>query len=103
MAKLIEHPNSPDYYRLFGLKHYPLVDITEGNMADWLVDAENFLADPTCSDGFVHPWFNDVAQPMYKAWDVRKNGLGTGLDYVREIKADDWKIACEQWILRRVK
>ena len=105
IAKLIEHPNSPDYYKILSLKHYPLVDLEAGNMADWLVDAENFIYNPTANedDSYVHPFFREVAYPMYMAWHSRKNGETNGLEWVDQIEAEDWQIACTEWIQRRME
>lgn len=42
-------------------------------------------------------WMVDVAWPMYRAYlsKTERNG------WIQEIKADDWKRACEQWVARR--
>ena len=48
------------------------------------------------------PWLEKVAQPVYEAWIARKAGLvevqNEALD---SIVADDWRIACKNWISRR--
>lgn len=50
---------------------------------------------------WIEPFFSGVAVPMFAAWDMYKlDGPKTALNFVADIKADDWRIACHDWMER---
>jgi len=57
--------------------------------------------------GFADPFFSDVAAPMYNAWMTYKNcragsvNISPAIDLAYTIAADDWRIACVNWLRRR--
>lgn len=65
--------------------------------ADFVADCEAVLSLP--NPGRIHThWMRYVGSNIYKVWLQRK----TGFPYdTSEILADDWRIACEEWIARR--
>jgi thymidylate synthase len=53
---------------------------------------------------FTDPFLSGVAAPMLDAYDSHKMGGTSGaLKMCKDIQADDWRIACEQWFKRRMK
>ena len=46
-------------------------------------------------------FINEVARPMYRAYNERKGKTGSGLSAASEITADDWRLTCMAWIIRR--
>lgn len=52
---------------------------------------------------FEDPFFNEVATPIVMAHDFHKNGDTKGaIDVAMTCKADDWRIACVDWLERRI-
>jgi len=101
---LIEFPESPNLYRTMDFAPYPLVNGTPWDV--WLEQCEDFCNDPLKFQflyhmGEIDPFFTNVAQPMYAAWKIRKEGKGTGLAEVGNIMDKGWRIACTEWIMRR--
>jgi len=102
LESCLESPSSVDLYRTLGLQTFPMVNGTDYSY--WIEQCEAFCHDPLgfhTELGTVDPFFTGVAQPMYQAWETRKTGQGNGLIEASAIEADDWRIACEEWILRR--
>jgi len=92
-----------DFYHYYDrdLKPYPLVSHT---ITSWQQDLETFMASPGMyTFKYDNSFFPEVAHPMYRAWHNRKAKLSDGLDAVRQIKAEDWSVACATWIHRREK
>jgi len=56
---------------------------------------------PATHTNYTDPFFMEVARPMFLAWSTRKVKDGTGLEELENLKAEDWKLACLQWIARR--
>jgi len=96
---LIRFPHSENLYRTEGFEPYPMVS----NPVLFLKDCELFCENPLLNRQPHNPFFDDVARPMFKSWTERKAGKNDGLSALAFCKAKDWKYACEQWILRRVK
>jgi len=74
--------------------------LAEGeNFYGFLSDVAFFVNNPTKKND--SPFLNNVAVPMYAAWNTRKRKNGTGMIEASHIEADDWRIACMAWIIRR--
>ena len=57
-------------------------------------------------NGFANHFFSDVAIPMKTAWDMHKldhNTRGEISLLYSFCKAEDWQIACVEWLERRLK
>lgn len=61
-------------------------------------------------NGYSEPFLRRVAQPALMAFQAykRKNkgdveAMLVALEWAREIEADDWRIACTNWLQRRMK
>ena len=94
---------------------YPIM----GNMdyQGFLEDCEKFCDDPfqlASTDilsgykEYNHEFFTDVAIPMAqvayerKVWPW-KSEVSNGMEQASKVKAQDWRLAVEQWITRREK
>ena len=74
-------------------------------------DPEEFDADLDAffrgqKNGFANHFFSDVAIPMQTAWDMHKLDKNTrgAISLLNSFcKAEDWKIACVEWLERRLK
>lgn len=93
------------------IKPYPLMNITKAQYWDKDLDhfmlwfrrewnRDDFEGEPDYP--YANSFFTDVAQPMAVTWWLHKKKMpGGGLATVREIKASDWCLACEEWLRRR--
>lgn len=60
-----------------------------------------FMEDPLAV-GHREPFFEKVASPMYCAWDAYKGKrYHEAEDHVLNIRAADWRTACDEWLGRR--
>lgn len=85
---------------LDAVKPYPLISTSA---EAWLEDLDNFFANRSCPFPYKDDFFNHVARPMYLAWQQRKNKEGNGMEFINAVAAEDWKLACTEWIQRREK
>lgn len=88
-----------DLYTAYQAETYPIMK--DDNWEEFLRDCEHFCNDPFEYREFYHPFFNDVAVPMAQVSKVRKEKTGTGFAQSDKIRAEDWRIATQQWIGRR--
>ena len=90
--------NSHDLY-ITGVKPKPLVD----SPRSFDTELEQFFKYDGSTRGIGHTAntiFNEVAIPMYNAWWAHKMD-GNGAIYANQIKAEDWRFACLQWLDKR--
>ena len=67
----------------------------------FLEELHSFMKEPTDKRNiFLEPFITDVAQPMFEAWQARKDKTGNGEREAGNIRAWDWRIACLGWIDR---
>lgn len=105
LADLAVHPyrsTTFDWYQNHEIPHYPIMQV---DYKIWLQDLEIFMKDGPII-GFRDPFFRQVATPLLRAFQAWRNGEGvdrydTALEILEQCRADDWKIACVQWIERR--
>jgi thymidylate synthase len=63
-------------------------------------DCEEFCQD--FEGPFATAWMYDVAQCAHQAWFAHKAGHeDAAVDEVSRIEATDWRIACENWLVRK--
>lgn len=96
---------SSNYYDNSGLfkdvKPVATYPITANNIDDWNQDLITFFAGrPNEVLRYIDEFFVDVVEPMNAAWGARKTG-GNPLIHIEKIKAEDWQLACLQWLSRR--
>lgn len=76
---------------------YPLIST---DIKTWDADLAVFMSG-NLAHAFTDPFFQYVAVPMFMAWEQRKAKAGNGMFYINQMRAEDWKLACVEWILRR--
>jgi thymidylate synthase len=77
---------------------YPLMDA--GMEDKWRDDLSMWMYNPLGNYPYSNRFFEDVARPMAVAWEQHKEKKD-GLRHCAEIGAEDWSLACTQWIKRR--
>lgn len=88
-----------DRYGESEIKPLPLLQRGE-NLENFLVDCEEFILGKHLS--YVTEWFQTVAVPMVEAWTAYKEkDWERSLLYIERIQATDWRIACQDWVLRK--
>ena len=85
-----------DEYMRGEVEPYPLVQ----NTKEWDNDLLVWMNNPTLDVFYEDPFFNDVARPMVVAFNAHKEN-NNGIDYVNDIKATDWRLACYNWLYKR--
>jgi hypothetical protein len=66
----------------------------------WFDHFEGHVRNPYYSEGF----FSKVVQPLYNAWELwkdRKTELA--IRALADCQASDWRLACTEWLQRRLK
>jgi len=107
MVAMARDADVHDHYTNGDVEHYPLMLDTDTET--WQADLQRFLNAPTTADEeqlkglFTTPFFRHVAVPMRLAWADRKTKRGDGMKYAAQIVAADWRVACTQWIERRLQ
>lgn len=96
--RMLEHPSEFEDFRLYP-STYPMIQIP---WELWLEDVESFV-EKGHAFTFRDPLFNEVATPMMNCWGLYKAGeLREAIKLTLTIKAEDWQIACQEWLERRV-
>jgi thymidylate synthase len=85
-----------DPYKEDEVKPFPLVTCKD----DWMSDLYKWMEEPWRGVRYTDPFFNKVARPMAVAHRAHKENKN-GLEYVNQIEASDWQLACKQWLERR--
>jgi thymidylate synthase len=89
---------------------YPIMSVV--GPEQWDKEVKKFVTDdgrsPPSFLTFDEPFFNEVAMPIVLAHDAFKDGVGEKkysipLLILKQCKAADWRLACEQWIERRYR
>lgn len=68
------------------------------SVSGFLEDCHNFILG---NNRFQTEWMYQVALPMYNSWMSRKDGVNDGSEDAKNIVAEDWRLACLEWIKRR--
>lgn len=87
-----------DYYTDKHIEPYPL--LREGENLEMLLSDCHSLVHGLLEKPFTR-WVAEVVLPMYGAWMARKDKISDGSDEVKNIAAEDWRLACSEWINRR--
>lgn len=82
-----------DYYDT--VSYFPLLGDRESYL-DLRADCEQLLRDPL-DWHFNTVWMEAVAWPMYNAYLFKQERD----QWIKRIFAEDWRLACEQWVARR--
>ncbi len=90
-----------DHYNLANELTVAPMPIVNSDHRSWMSNLSAFLDEPLQATLFMDRFFKDTAVPMFAAWHERKSKAGDGMSHVARIEADDWRLACTQWIERR--
>lgn len=93
----------PDKYESMNLRPYPLMGADTG-WVNWLEQLHEFMDGSWNGESPRDPFFDDVALVIENAWHMHKSGDSEGaIKYLAaECRAEDWKIACIEWLYRRI-
>lgn len=74
---------------------------------DWDSDLATFMSHAGRTDlttiTFRNQWFRNVAEPLFHAHTLyREKRFELAISVTKECLARDWRIACEEWIVRRI-
>lgn len=92
-----------DHYLLGKVMPFPMVTV---NINQWFGELSMFM-DQGPVIGFQDPFFKRVASPIYTAWFAWKDidnpdRAHAALSILTGCAALDWRLACEEWIMRRI-
>lgn len=84
------------------VKPYPLVST---DIKSWNFDLQVFM-EKGIVQNFSDPFFKQVVTPLWWAWQAFKKKddprrFANALNNVEQCKAEDWKLACKEWLERR--
>jgi thymidylate synthase len=84
------------------IKPFPIMSVS---MEEWQQDLSMFI-NVGLVIGFKDPFFKKVVTPMYNSFLAFKNAedserFETAHEILEDCAAEDWRIACQEWILRR--
>ena len=78
---------------------YPMIDQPD----DWDIDLCAFIRLGEKCLGYRNKFFRRVAVPMLRSWEAYKDGdKALALEQLENCFATDWRLACQQWISRRL-
>lgn len=110
LAAVAPDPELPAELRWAGLDPYQdgLVEpfpLMSTDQKQWDQDLDAFLGNPTLM-GLSDPFFRKVAAPMWLAHEAYKTAQGVNkfhvtMELLENVKASDWKLAAQHWVLRR--
>ncbi len=90
---------TPNPYEAGTVAPYPIVT----NPGAWDMDLALFLEDPKAY-GFTNSFFSSVAKPMwFSHLAYKRKDIPAALEIIERCKAQDWRVACREWLERRQK
>jgi len=94
-----QKPSFLNPYIVNNWRHFPLVN----NFATFDEEVRYFCQNPTSEFVFTNHFFNEVAVPAAMAYRLWRNKTRVAaLHECERIKADDWRLACANWMQRRM-
>lgn len=85
-----------DLYASADVRPAPMI---RHDFADWNADLRKFMQNPQTDPAlFYEPFFKFVVGPMKLAWDCR--GTDEASSIACNIVAEDWRVACLEWLER---
>lgn len=100
VVKFLQGPKPCDLYARQKLKYMPILDEGE-DVFNLLIDCKEFIMNEFHIVPYETHWMNTVAVPMFLAYQDRLLKLSDGMKYVDRIEAEDWRVACRNWVARR--
>lgn len=95
---LATNAEANDFYQGRFVNPFPLI---RSSAATWTSELADFLANPSRPYNYREPFFADVAVPMFLAWETRTTNPSASMVHAKNIAAEDWRVACVDWLLRR--
>lgn len=94
-----------DPYNAGACRPFPLVCAAGSDL--FFRDLTMFLSEDVDAIGYRTALFRKVAVPLYKAWVVFKDHSNPhrhkdALKCLLDCRAEDWKLACSEWVRRRL-
>lgn len=88
-------------------KYFEPFKMVNTDMNTWRQDLQVFIEDGPIV-GFRDPFFRRVATPIYQSWMAKENKddpfrYEKALEIIDQCAAADWKLACQEWLKRRLK
>ena len=111
VEELEQHAAQPAYASDQPSNPYPEFctpfSIVNTDPATWFQDLAMFMSEGARATGYRDIFFRRVAVPMLLAHDyykdtARPSNYHAALDACTDIAASDWRMACEQWLERRL-
>jgi hypothetical protein len=97
--KLLPGVNDTTWCAPYEGRIYPLVD----NSKEFIRDCEIWVSD-NAYDVCMNSIFMNVAVPMQLSFDsYKRRDFKHALKYASEIQSDDWRMACTEWLGRRIE
>jgi thymidylate synthase len=111
MAPLVDEAGSP-----FKVRPCPYIEgkvwphrlVSVDDIKVWQQDLAMFMSEGDGAIGYRDPFFRKVAMPLLKAHRAYKSGNAPtkyveAMNELEKCQATDWKLACEEWVIRRYK
>jgi hypothetical protein len=104
VQELSMHSTGMDPYATGAVEPFPIVN---GPIEEWFTDLSMFMSEGPVI-GFKDPFFKKVASPVYSSWMAWKDKddpyhLEKAIVFAEKIAATDWRLACVEWLQRRMK
>lgn len=100
-----EHGDQHNYYMSAEVQPYPLALTAaeaQAVYADSRMFVDRVMHDEQLSAPYRSPYFNDVVCPMLSGFRLYKEGLHVeALKVLSNVAAADWRVAAQEWVLRR--
>jgi thymidylate synthase len=78
------------------------VPLMQTDLETWEAELQGFMGDSWEATHFTEPFFRGVALPMHDAHAFyRDKRYDLAIEIAETIKAEDWRIACVEWLKRR--
>jgi hypothetical protein len=99
--KLLAFPEVDDRYN----ENMDFIEMPYGDeLRLWDRDLAKFMDVPADDTQYETAYFNDLVAPMFTTWYAyQQEGTSIALMALRAMDNCDWKVACKEWLERRVK
>lgn len=95
---ILQHESDTDFYEAYVGEPYPMMSTDKKT---WDEDLSIYMSSGPII-GFRDPFFRRVVTPIHVAWDCWKERMfSQAYDALKNCAAVDWRLACEQWLMRR--
>jgi len=98
---MMQPPTSSEDFDYYSTGAVEPLDLYYGDWKKFLEECEVFCEAPISDYDYKNEFFRYVAKPMAQVSYDRRNKISNGAVYANQIMASDWKIAVQQWIMRR--